>query len=126
MKAAGVSACVTRQRMHSELCANAGCTAFQLCRLPFKVESITLPSPRSIHLNSSSRFSPTHSGSPAEQEQCGLSRPAVFRGGFTREAAERVVKAILPLLSSLFAKSLVYQMKQGRYDLHELVRQFAE
>ncbi|MFN8418603.1 MAG: AAA family ATPase [Anaerolineae bacterium] len=51
---------------------------------------------------------------------------AVFRGGFRREAAERVAGATLGILSALVDKSLLYVDASGRYDLHELLRQFAE
>jgi tetratricopeptide (TPR) repeat protein len=50
----------------------------------------------------------------------------VFRGGFTREAAEHVAGASLALLSMLVAKSLVQPTASERFDLHEVVRQYAE
>jgi predicted ATPase/DNA-binding CsgD family transcriptional regulator len=53
-------------------------------------------------------------------------RLVVFRGGFSREAAERVAGATLPLLSSLVDKSLVRYDADGRFHLHELLRQYAE
>jgi tetratricopeptide (TPR) repeat protein len=54
-----------------------------------------------------------------------LSRLAVFQGGFEREAAEQVAGASLPLLLALASKSLVRRGENGRYDLHEVVRQYA-
>jgi len=62
----------------------------------------------------------------SEKEQNVLRRLSVFRGGFQRDAAEYVAGASLALLSSLISKSLVLRTKTGRYDLHELVRQFAK
>ena len=59
------------------------------------------------------------------EERRALRRLSVFRGGFTREAAEKVVGAPLPLLSALVDKSLVRRNPSGRYDLHELLRQYA-
>src|SRR5262249_21515481 len=59
----------------------------------------------------------------AEEQQV-LQRLSVFRGGFTREAAEQVASASLGMLSSLVAKSLLHRTAAGRYDLHELVRQY--
>lgn len=62
-------------------------------------------------------------------EQQALMRLAVFRGGCQREAAQLVAKAPLPILASLIDKSLVRRIQTGshaRYDLHEVVRQFAE
>lgn len=59
------------------------------------------------------------------QEQAILARLSVFRGGMQREAAEAIAGASLPLLSSLLTKSLLRRTSGGRYDLHELVRQYA-
>ncbi|MCB0191760.1 MAG: tetratricopeptide repeat protein, partial [Anaerolineae bacterium] len=58
-------------------------------------------------------------------EQTVLSRISVFRGGCLREAAEAVTEATLPLLLSLVDKALVRRSPNGRYEMHELVRQFA-
>ncbi len=57
---------------------------------------------------------------PAERDaMCGL---AVFTGGFTREAAQAVAGATMPLLASLADKSLVQvERERGRFDLHPLV-----
>jgi len=61
----------------------------------------------------------------SEEEQQVLLRLSVFRGGFRREAAEQVAEAKLAVLSMLVTKSLVRHSGTGRYDLHELIRQFA-
>jgi predicted ATPase/transcriptional regulator with XRE-family HTH domain len=53
-----------------------------------------------------------------------MQRLSVFRGGFTREAAEQVANATLPLLSALVDKSLVRRTEARRYDLHELIHQY--
>lgn len=51
---------------------------------------------------------------------------AVFRGGFTRRAAESVVGASLRLLSKLVSQSLLhYEQATERYQIHELLRQYA-
>lgn len=51
---------------------------------------------------------------------------AVFQGGFTSEAAEAVSGANLKTLLSLVEKSLLQRNFQtGRFDLHELLRQYA-
>jgi len=50
---------------------------------------------------------------------------SVFRGGFSREAAEIVVGAGIHLLSDLVNKSLIQRNVEGRYEIHELLRQFA-
>jgi predicted ATPase/transcriptional regulator with XRE-family HTH domain len=58
-------------------------------------------------------------------EQRALAQLAVFRGGFTREAAEHVAGTSLAQLLALVDKSLVQRAATARYDLHELVRQYA-
>lgn len=62
----------------------------------------------------------------SEEERRVFRRLAVFRGGFGRDAAERVAGATLPLLSSLVDKSLVRYDADGRFHLHELLRQYAD
>ena len=58
-----------------------------------------------------------------------LARLAVFRGGCTRTAAETVAGASLAVLAALVDKSLIRRTLDAtglpRYDLHELVRQYA-
>jgi len=61
----------------------------------------------------------------SDHERDVLSRLSVFRGGFDRKAAEKVAGATLPLLASLVSKSLVRRTETGRYDLHEVIRQYA-
>jgi predicted ATPase/DNA-binding NarL/FixJ family response regulator len=53
-------------------------------------------------------------------------RLSVFRGGFEREAAEQVAGASLSVLAALVDKSLLRVTPTGRYEMHELVRQYAE
>ena len=54
-----------------------------------------------------------------------LMRLSVFQGGFDLEAAEQVAGASLHILANLIDKSLLRLNTSGRYDLHELLRQFA-
>jgi predicted ATPase len=61
----------------------------------------------------------------SDAERSVLCRLAVFHGGFDREAASSIAGANLPLLASLVTKSLVWRTEDGRYDLHEVIRQFA-
>jgi len=49
---------------------------------------------------------------------------SVFRGGFRREAAEQVAGASLQNLSALVDKSMIALQSSGRYQLHELQRQY--
>lgn len=77
------------------------------------------------HRSQRAAFEPSwQSLSPYEQQV--FTRLAVFRGGFRREAAEAVAGASLALLSSLADQSLLRRDPSGRYELHELLRQFAE
>ncbi|MEO8392857.1 MAG: LuxR C-terminal-related transcriptional regulator [Chloroflexota bacterium] len=57
-------------------------------------------------------------------EQWVLMRLSVFRGGFDLEAAEQVAGATPVLLAHLVDKSLIRLNTAGRYDLHELLRQY--
>jgi predicted ATPase/DNA-binding NarL/FixJ family response regulator/Tfp pilus assembly protein PilF len=60
-----------------------------------------------------------------DQEREVFKRLSVFRGGFRREAAERVAGASLVALTSLVEKSLLRWELDGRCQLHELLRQYA-
>jgi predicted ATPase/Tfp pilus assembly protein PilF len=51
---------------------------------------------------------------------------SVFRGGFEREAADRVVGASLTFLNGLVDKSLLRRTPSDRYEMQELLRQYAE
>jgi predicted ATPase/Tfp pilus assembly protein PilF len=61
---------------------------------------------------------------------------AVFQGGFRRRAAATVANATLLTLTNLVNKSLLYEgethttdtptMEDGRYTMHELLKQYAE
>jgi predicted ATPase/DNA-binding XRE family transcriptional regulator len=61
----------------------------------------------------------------SNEEQNVLKQLSIFKGGFTREAAEYVAGANLSVLSALVSKSLLNRSVPGRYDLHELVRQYS-
>jgi serine/threonine protein kinase/tetratricopeptide (TPR) repeat protein len=61
-----------------------------------------------------------------EAEQAVFMKLAVFKGGFTREAAQAVASANLRTLMSLVTKSLIRRdIDSGRYEIHELLRQYA-
>ena len=59
-------------------------------------------------------------------ERAALRRLAVLGGGFTREAATRVAGASVGMLAALADKSLLRRGAGGRYDLHEIIRQYAD
>lgn len=60
-----------------------------------------------------------------KEEQAVFARCSVFRGGFTREAAQDITGATLPILAALVDKSLLNCSQDGRYSVHELARQYA-
>ena len=61
----------------------------------------------------------------SDDERRVFSRLAVFRGSFARDAAAAVAGAGLPQLHGLVSKSLVRRAGLGRFELHELLRQYA-
>ncbi|MBE0671563.1 MAG: helix-turn-helix domain-containing protein [Anaerolineales bacterium] len=61
----------------------------------------------------------------SEREQNVLSGLSVFQGGFRFEAAESVVGVDRSVLLSLVSKSLVRRYPDGRFDLHEIIRQYS-
>lgn len=60
----------------------------------------------------------------SSEQQHVLARLSVFRGDFDRAAATAVASADLRMLSELVSKSLVRRADLGRYELHELLRQY--
>ena len=66
-----------------------------------------------------------HTYSFTDEQRHVFEQLSVFRGSFTRDAAAAVAGADLRLLFELAAKSLVRRLDLGRYELHELLRQYA-
>jgi len=60
-----------------------------------------------------------------DEQRSAFSRLSVFRGSFDRSAAVAVTGADLRLLSQLVTKSLLRRPDFGRFELHELLRQYA-
>jgi predicted ATPase len=77
------------------------------------------------HRNLRAAFEPTWNRL-SEDERSVFRKVSVFRGGFSREAAEYVAGASLRALSSLVDKALLRVNANGRYDLHELLRQYGQ
>jgi predicted ATPase/Tfp pilus assembly protein PilF len=68
-----------------------------------------------------------HSWQLLTQEEKGLfARLSVFRGGFHRDAAIAIALATPATLLALADKSLIRNTSSNRYDVHELLRQFAD
>lgn len=61
----------------------------------------------------------------SEEQQAAFRRLSVFRGGFERASAEDIAGTSLPILSALVDKSLVHRGGSGRYEIHDLLRQYA-
>jgi predicted ATPase len=61
----------------------------------------------------------------SDDERHVFARLSVFRGGFEEQAAAQVAQASPQLLAALVDKSLLRWDGVARYDMHELVRQYA-
>ncbi len=61
-----------------------------------------------------------------EAERAVFARLSVFRDGFTRPAAQAVANASLRDLTGLANKSLLSRTPEGRYEIHDLLRQYAK
>jgi tetratricopeptide (TPR) repeat protein len=61
----------------------------------------------------------------SDEESEVFKKLSVFRGGFTREATKKVVGTSLRELMRLVNKSLLQRDQNGRYQIHELLRQYA-
>lgn len=62
----------------------------------------------------------------SDNDRAVFAQLAVFRGGFTRTAAQKIANASIRTLANLVNKSLLqYHQQRDRYELHELVRQYA-
>ncbi|MDF1519162.1 MAG: BTAD domain-containing putative transcriptional regulator [Brevefilum sp.] len=57
-----------------------------------------------------------------EREQ--FSQLTIFRGGFTREAAERIVGISLRQLVKFVNRSILNRTPEDRFEIHELLRQY--
>ena len=61
----------------------------------------------------------------AERERELMRALSVFRGAFTRKAAQQVSGTSLAELMALVNKSLLHRTSGGHFELHELLRQYA-
>src|SRR5690606_10706605 len=60
-----------------------------------------------------------------EAEQAKLKQLSVIRGSFTQEASFKIADASVLTLATSVEKALVWVTSNGRYQMHELLRQFA-
>jgi predicted ATPase/DNA-binding SARP family transcriptional activator/uncharacterized protein HemY len=61
----------------------------------------------------------------SDAEKTLFAKLAVFRGGFSREAASQVAGADPATLAALLDQSLIRRAAPDRYDMHEMLRQYA-
>jgi predicted ATPase/DNA-binding SARP family transcriptional activator len=61
----------------------------------------------------------------AEEEKRAFISLAIFRGGFSRETAVAVTGVSTSLMTALLDKSLIRRTSPDRYDMHEMLRQYA-
>ncbi len=61
-----------------------------------------------------------------DEQQTVFMKLSVLRGGCTRNAAQTITGASLPTLQALVNKALLWRNPEGRYEIHELLRQYAE
>ena len=62
----------------------------------------------------------------SDAERAVFTKLTVFRGGFSRQAAQAVAGSSLQALSGLVDKSFLRHETNERYDIHELLRQYGE
>jgi diguanylate cyclase (GGDEF)-like protein len=60
----------------------------------------------------------------SELEQQVIAQMAVFKGGFRREAARQVANVSPLFLDALVSKAFLHLAPSGRYEMHELLRQY--
>lgn len=110
--AASWSKALPCEQIHHEISQNLDFLSSNFRNIPERHRSIRAVFNHSWHLLSAT-------------EQTVFSRLSVFSGGFTLEAVIAVAGASLHDLSSLVEQSMVQLDAAGRYQLHELVRQYA-
>ncbi len=59
-------------------------------------------------------------------EKTAFASLAIFRGSFEREAAHNVTGVTTMVLASLVDKSLIRRQQNGRHELHDVLRQYAD
>lgn len=110
--AAGWMEMLTLEEVADHLSRSLDILESQLRDLPARQRSM-----RATIASSWERLSP--------EERTSFVSLCVFRKGFTREAAQHVTGISLPQLQTLVNRSFV-SVRDGRYSIHELLRQFAE
>lgn len=112
--AAGLIELLSPKEIAAEIEHNYSILATEMRDMPQRLRSI-----RAVFDYSWSRLT--------EEQRDIYMRLAVFRDGFTREAAHTIAGADLTLLLGLINKSLIQRdSERGRFLIHELLRQYAE
>ncbi|RPI84147.1 MAG: tetratricopeptide repeat protein [Chloroflexi bacterium] len=60
----------------------------------------------------------------SKSDQVSFMKLSIFRGGFSRQAAHRVTGTELRALRRLIDKSFIILRRDGRYEIHELLRKY--
>jgi len=61
----------------------------------------------------------------ADEERVAFARMSVFRGGCTRRAGQKISRTSIRMLTTLVNKSLLWRNHEsGRFEIHELLRQY--
>ncbi|MBX3051147.1 MAG: tetratricopeptide repeat protein [Caldilineaceae bacterium] len=110
--AAGWMEMLTPQEIAAEIRNSLDVLATELRDIPARQQSM-----RAVMEQTWARLS--------DAERDTLMRLSVFRRGFTREAAQAVTGASLRSLLALSNRQLIQRTADGRYDIHEILRQFA-
>jgi DNA-binding SARP family transcriptional activator/predicted ATPase len=111
--AAGWLEALSLEEIAGEIAQSLDILETELQDLPERQRSV-----RAVFDYSWSRLSP-------EQQQAYVIL-SVFRGGFERQAAQAVAGADLKTIRVLLNKSWLHRDASGRYQVHELLRQFAQ
>ena len=109
--AAASAATFSCEQIATQIARNLDCLATTMRDVPERHRSIRAAFEHSWDLLSA-------------DEQRSFRKLAPFRGGFEARAAQAVAAAAPAMLTALLNKSLLRQSGSGRYELHELVRQF--
>ena len=62
----------------------------------------------------------------SETEQSSFRQISIFQGGFGRHAAREIAGASITSLAALVDKSILIRTAQDRFEMHELLRQYAQ
>lgn len=103
---------LTCQEIADEIERDLDMLATEMQDIPLRQRSV-----RAIFEHSWNELSPA--------EQAAFAKLSLFRGGFEKIAAQKVTGATILILSELIDGSLISRDSSGRFQVHELLRQYA-